>query len=413
MSSTFPIEDSVGAWVPHGRFVIPGAASGPLAGLTFAVKDVFDVAGHATGAGNPAWLATHPIPQRSSPLVERLLDAGATLVGKTLTDELAYSIHGANAHYGTPRNVRAPGRVPGGSSSGSAAAVAAGLVDFALGTDTGGSTRVPASYCGLWGLRTTHDALPRAAMVPLQPGFDTPTWLAHDGATFERVAEVLLPPSRVARFTRALLLEDVLEQADPVFHARARQVHAALARRMDAVGTRLAPDGTLDDWRATYVALAAHEAWQVHGAWIDAAQPVFAPAIAGRWAQARAAAGAPAGAALIEAARVAQAAVRGAVRTLLGESSVAVLPSAASVAPLLDASEDEIDRVRARTFNITCIAGLAGLPQVSIPGLTLDGLPIGISLLGPAGSDRALVRLAVEIAAELDNFDAQGGQRDE
>jgi amidase len=165
---------------------------------------------------------------------------------------------------------------------------------------------------------------------------------------------------------------------------------------------RLAPAGDLDDWRATYVALAAHEAWHAHGDWIDAVRPQFGAAIAGRWAQARAAAAAPAAADMIDAARAGQAAVRDTVRALLGEDGVAVLPSAASVAPRLDASEDEIERVRARTFNITCVAGLAGLPQVSIPGLAPDGLPIGISLLGPAGSDRALVRLAVEVAATLD-----------
>ena len=141
---SFPIVDTVGAWVPHGRFVIEPGASGPLSGLTFAAKDVFDVAGHPTGAGNPTWLATHTVPTAHSPVVAQLLAAGATLMGKVLTDELAYSLHGDNAHYGTPINSAAPDCVPGGSSSGSCAAVAAHLVDFALGTDTGGSTRVPA-----------------------------------------------------------------------------------------------------------------------------------------------------------------------------------------------------------------------------------------------------------------------------
>jgi amidase len=153
---TFPITDTVGAWVPHGRFVVEPTGSGALGGLRFAAKDVFDVAGHPTGAGNPTWLATHPVPTAHSAVVAQLLAAGATLVGKVLTDELAYSLHGDNAHYGTPINSAALDCVPGGSSSGSAAAVAAHLVDFALGTDTGGSTRVPASYTGLWGLCTTH-----------------------------------------------------------------------------------------------------------------------------------------------------------------------------------------------------------------------------------------------------------------
>lgn len=393
----FPILDHVGAWAPHGRFVVDGASSGPLRGLSFAVKDLFDVAGHPTGAGNPAWLASHAVPERSSPLVEQLLAAGAALVGKTLTDELAYSINGDNLHYGTPINSAAPDRVPGGSSSGSAAAVAARLCDFALGTDTGGSTRVPASYCGIWGLRTTHGLLSRDGLVPLSPGFDTPTWLAHDAATFLKVARTLLPESPV-RFGRALLLEDALAQADDAFHAPALRVFDALAQGREALRTAVAGGGAdqLESWRRTYITASAAEAWQTHGDWIAAHQPRFSPAVASRFAMAGDI-GADAGAG----AWAQQTAISASVRALLGEDGVAVLPSAASVAPRLDASGAEVDAVRARTFRITCVAGLAGLPQVSLPFLSAAGLPVGISLLGPAGSDLALVALAVSIWRQL------------
>ena len=388
----FPIDDHVGAWTPHGRFVIQGAAGGPLADLTFAAKDLYDVAGHPTGAGNPVWLATHPVPTVSSALVDQLLAAGATLVGKTLTDELAYSINGDNAHYGTPLNVRAPGRVPGGSSSGSAAAVAAGLCDFALGTDTGGSTRVPASYCGIWGLRTTHDLLSRAGLVALNPGFDTPTWLAHDAVTFLDVARVLLPATST-RFKRALLLEDALAQADEAFLPAAQQVFAALSRGREAVRTTVGAGGdALETWRQTYITASAREAWLEHGDWISANTPAFGAAVASRFAIAS---GISATAAAQAVAR--QADIRASVRALLGEDGVAVLPSAASVAPPLDASGAAVDEVRSRTFRITCIAGLAGLPQVSLPFVSASGLPVGISLLGPAGSDLALVALAVSL----------------
>lgn len=398
---SFDIHDSVGAWVPHGRFVVPGAGRGPLAGLRFAAKDVFDVAGHRTGAGNPAWLETHAEATASNPLVDTLLQAGATLVGKTLTDELAYSIHGDNVHYGTPRNANAPGRVPGGSSSGSVAAVAARLCDFALGTDTGGSTRVPASYCGVWGLRTTHGLLPRSGMVPLNPGFDTPTWFAHDPDTFLKVAGCLLPPGGPARFDRVLLPSDALMEAEARFHAAAERVHALLSGRMQPASIRICEDDdTLEDWRRAYVTLSGYEAWQTHGAWIERHKPVFGPAIAGRWQMASAVG--------TDAARAASAdkeRVRRRVRSLLGENGVAVLPSAASAAPLLTASADEVDLIRTRCFRITCIAGLAGLPQVSIPFTCEDGLPIGISLLGPAGSDRALVELAVGVFRALRQAD--------
>lgn len=390
----FPVSDAIGAWVPHGRFIIEGAATGPLAGLRFAAKDVFHVAGYPTGAGNPTWLATNPVPVESSPIVQRLLDGGATLLGKTLTDELAYSINGDNAHYGTPVNALAPGRVPGGSSSGSAAAVAAGLCDFALGTDTGGSTRVPASYCGIWGLRTTHGLLSREHMVSLSPSFDTPTWLARDAATFLRVTDVLVPQEHDSAFRRVLLLEDVLEQADAAFRERAQQVFDALGRELQASRVRISGGATrdLESWRRVYVARSAHEAWQAHGAWIDAHRPAFGAAVAARWDAAR---GIDAQA--VASAAEAQAHIRASLRRLLGDDGVAVLPSAASIAPLLGASGEEVDRVRARTFRITCVAGLAGLPQISMPFASRDGAPIGISLLGPAGSDRALARLAVAV----------------
>jgi amidase len=186
--AAFPIDDTVGAWVPHGRFVRAGAPGGALVGLRFAAKDLFDVAGRITGAGNPTWLDTHGPARADSPLVAALSAAGATLVGKVLTDELAFSLHGANVHYGTPLNPRATERVPGGSAS----AVAARLVDVALATDTGGSTRVPASYCGIWGLRTAYGRLSAEGLVPLCPSLDTATWMAHDATVFARVADVLL-----------------------------------------------------------------------------------------------------------------------------------------------------------------------------------------------------------------------------
>lgn len=400
---TFDIDDHVGAWVPHGRFALAGRADGPLAGLRFVAKDVFDVAGQPTGAGNPTWLATHELPQRHASMVATLLDAGATLVGKVLTDELAYSLHGDNHHYGAPLNAAAPGRVTGGSSSGSAAAVAARLVDFGLGTDTGGSTRVPASYCGLWGLRTTHGLVPRDGLVPLHPGFDTATWLAHDAGCFERVGAVLLPESAF-RPRRLLRLDDAAALADPVFAAPLAAVQAALAGLLDAEPGALqtvqpvhaAAGEDLADWRQTYATVGAHEGWQVHGGWITRHAPVFGQAVGARW---RAASGVTDAAAA--AARERMADIRARVRALIGADGVALLPSAASLAPRRDADPAEVDAVRLRTMAITCIAGLAGLPQVSIPFAAPDGAPLGISLLGPAGSDRALIRLAVAVAQRL------------
>ena len=394
---SFPIDDSVGAWVPHGRFVVDGRASGPLGGLRFAAKDLFDVAGHVTGAGNPTWWATHAVAERHSAVVAQLLDAGATLMGKVLTDELAYSLHGDNKHYGAPINSRAPQRVTGGSSSGSAAAVGAGLVDFALGTDTGGSTRVPASYCGLWGLRGTHGLVSTNGLVPLHPNFDTSTWLAQHATTFERVAQVLLPTTGFTA-RRVLRLEDACALADAEFAAPLQRVLGTLAALIGVrpVAVRAAGDESLETWRQTYATAGAYEGWRVHGAWIEACQPAFGAAIAARWRAASQVSDAAA-----TAADAAMQRIRNRMRTLLGDDGVAVLPSAASLAPRRDDDPATVDAVRLRTMAITCVAGLAGLPQVSLPMATPEGVPLGVSLLGPAGSDLALIRLAARLRAEL------------
>jgi len=179
--------DTVGAFCRHTHVALPGAPTGPLAGLTFGLKDLFDVAGHRTGFGSPDWLATQPPAHAHAAVLTALLTAGASLSGRTHTEEMAFSLTGENAHYGTPVNPAAPGRVPGGSSSGSASAVAAGLVDVAIGSDTGGSVRAPASYCGVYGIRPTHGAVSLAGACPLAPSFDTAGWFARDAARLARV----------------------------------------------------------------------------------------------------------------------------------------------------------------------------------------------------------------------------------
>src|SRR5207302_1539417 len=211
------------------RVHIEGRPGGPLSGLTFAAKDLFDVAGHPTGGGNPDWARSNPVPTRHAWAVQRLLDAGATLIGKTITDEVSLGIVGENAFYGTPVNPRAPGRVPGGSSSGSAAAVAAGVCDTALGTDTGGSVRVPASFCGLYGIRPTHGRLDVTGMLPQAPTSDTTGWFARDSATFGKVAKVMLGEAIPAALpSRLIIAVDAFAFADP-------EVGAALQPMVDSL----------------------------------------------------------------------------------------------------------------------------------------------------------------------------------
>lgn len=195
--------DPLGAFCRENHAARKGHAQGPLSGLTFAAKDAFHIEGARTGFGQPEWLRTHPPATVTARAVELLLEAGADMIAKAHCDELCYSLTGENAHYGTPENVNAPGRVPGGSSNGSAAAVAGGLVDFALGSDCGGSVRIPASYCGIFGMRPTWGRVPLEGALPFGPSFDVAGWLARSPDVFERVGRVLLqdqsPPKRPQR----------------------------------------------------------------------------------------------------------------------------------------------------------------------------------------------------------------------
>lgn len=389
-----PRLDRFGAFAPHGLASRPPCAPGALDGLKIAVKDLFDWAGLPTGAGNPDWLASHPVPERDADAVARLSAQGATLWGKTVTDELAYSLAGRNVHYGTPVNPAAPDRLPGGSSSGSAVAVAAGLADAALGTDTGGSVRVPASQVGVYGLRTSHGAVGRGGLVPLAPSFDTVGWFARDIAVMERLGAALLGQSEVAWTWRRIAHWPALaELAD-------RETQAACAALCGTVKTALglerleldgfaADIGSPEDLRACYVAIQGREAWQTHGAWIDSRRPNFAPDIAQRFAAASRVGDREAAEAARLRERFAQA-----LRRCLSADSLLALPTTSGPAPLAAQAEADGENFRRATMRLTCVAGLAGLPQLHLPFKGSDGLPRGVSMIGPAGSDRALLALA-------------------
>ena len=393
MTGPADFDDTAGAFCPHGRFGLAGEAAGPLAGRTFGVKDFIDIEGHVTGAGNPRWLETHSPAPLTAPCVTRLLGAGATMVGKTISDELAYSLNGDNFHYGTPLNGAAPDRVPGGSSSGSASAVSAGLCDFTLGTDSGGSVRIPASYCGLYGIRTTHGLLPLDGVVPFMPSLDVLGWFTRDASLFAEIGRRLLPPGKawppLRRLMRAL---DAEAEADAATLDALAPTFLALARRFGCgEPVRVSPDG-LEPWRQQFRLLSAAETWSVHGDWIETARPVFGPAIAERFAFAREAArldGAPA--------QAARGRVTQRLRDLVGNDGVICLPTAPGPAPLRTAGGEAVEAFRQRAQRLTCIAGLSGLPQVSLPAGTVDGAPVGLSLIGPPGRDLDLLALAVEL----------------
>ena len=388
-------KDPVNAFVDYDAVAVPSAASGPLAGLSVAVKDIFDVAGYPTGCGNPVKRAQSPVHTTSAPIVQRVLDAGAAFIGKTHTDELAFSLNGQNMHTGTPVNQRAPGRIPGGSSSGSAAATAAGLCDFAIGSDTGGSVRAPASYCGLFGIRPSHGRLPLERIMPLAPSFDVPGYFADDAAVFARVAPVFLGPDekqfsfrRLMRASDALAL--LMDDGEAAALAPAeRQVRNQFDGAEDVT---VAPDG-LDNWYWAFRHLQAVEAWRAHGEWIEAHDPEMTPGVRERFEFGKTVSPED-----VAKAKAARRAVRDRLDGLVGEDGVLMLPSVPSIAPLCDIGGEALQVFRERALAILCISGLSGLPQVSLPLAAFDGCPLGISLIGPRGSDRALVDLAVLIA---------------
>jgi amidase len=373
---------------------VAGAPSGALSGLTFAVKDLIDTRGTVTGAGNPDWRRTHPPARAHAHAVQALLDAGARLVARTIADELAFSLEGENHFEGTPINPRCPDRLPGGSSSGSAVAVAAGLVDFALGTDTGGSVRVPAAFCGIFGMRPTHGAIPLAGVVPFAASLDTVGWFARDASTLGRVGEALLAGDcqRVHTLTVA---SDAFALAD---RDVADALHECLRRLPYSIGAADAAPVPMPEIGRCYQVVQAADILAAHGDWLRQARPAFGPKIAPRFKS------------IFDhtthdvyAAALLRDRLREHVTGLLARSpgSVLVVPSAPCVALARGLPEESLNSFYQRALAIGGLASLAGLPQISIPISAPDRLPVGLGIIGPPGADHTLLGLAATIEVEL------------
>jgi amidase len=382
--------DDIGAFVPGPRVRIEGRAGGPLAGLTFAAKDLFDVAGVPTGGGNHDWPTGRPIPTQHSFAVQTLLDGGATLIGKTITDEVSLGILGENAFDGTPKNTRAPGRVPGGSSSGSAAAVAAGICDAALGTDTGGSVRVPSSFCGLYGIRPTHGRVDVRGMLPQAPTSDTTGWFARDAGTFTRVSAVMLGekiPSALP--TNLLIATDAFGFADANVTAALRPLVMKLAQIIGHCREDIMAPPGLSVWSRAQRSLQPVEAYNTFKPWLDERNPRFAFSVARALVS---------GSMIPESDRMwatlMRQEARGRMAHLLPEGTILCLPTTPFPAPKVGLPLSVLDPLRDRITCLCAQGGLAGHPQVSLPGATVDGLPVGLSIIGPRGSDATLVAVA-------------------
>lgn len=383
------------AFVPHDlEAPIKGAATGPLAGLTAAIKDMYDIKGTKSGGGNPDWLKAAKPATGNASVIQKLLDAGAAIIGKTISEEFFFSLTGANVHYGIPLNARAPGRVPGGSSSGSASAMSTNACDFAIGSDTGGSVRIPASFCGLYGLRPTHARVDMTGAMAMADSFDVCGWFANAPAIFRRVGDVLLGGERVdAAIGTMIVLDDAFAEADAEVAALMKAALAAMAPDLPKQShERISPEG-LDAWRESFRVIQSYEIWKVYGDFVTRHNPVLGPGVKERFAFAATVTGQ-------DAAKANEVRRRARERTasVVKPGTILALPTSPSIAPLTTSTPEELDVFRARALRMTSTAGLSGLPQMTIPIGTVSGCPAGLSFIGWRGGDEALLDLAGKLA---------------
>lgn len=365
---------------------------GGLSNLRLGVKDLFDIAGIPTSAGNPDWLATHPIPQITAPCVTALLEAGANLIGKTLTDELAYSLEGINKHYGTPTNPQAPERMPGGSSSGSAVAVANNSIDIGLGTDTGGSIRVPASYNGLYGFRPSHSLINCDRLIPLAPRFDTIGWLTRDFSTMEKVAKILLPARNNNHLSR-LIVGNI--EGIEAWHTNLKPILEAISSQFTSVESVDITAQQLAQASSAFRILQGREIWHIHGEWLEQQKPDLATEIRDRfmWCKSLSQSDEQ------EAEKTAQKFINDwRDRILPNDNCVLLFPTTPGAAPLLNTSPEKLRTYRTQLMGLTAPAGLTRAPQISLPYLSREQAPWGVSLLARNNCDRALL----DCVAKLD-----------
>lgn len=367
-------------------------AGNKLSGQTFAVKDLFAVKGYTTGFGNPDWLRTHHVEDDHAEVVKQVLDQGAHLFAAVCTDELAFSLDGINIHYGTPLNTQLPDCIPGGSSSGPAAVVAAGLMDFALGTDTAGSIRVPASYCGLWSLRPTHGAVSTRGALPLGPSFDTVGVLASSAKTLNLVAQCLIeatPPPVTP--DKLIIVDECFDMLDSSLTPHIMAEVSRLGQKFSAVENvkKLSHKFELATLVENFGVIRGFEAWSCHGQWIEENNPIMADSVKERFMQCKNVTAEECGAA-----RLVHEEFKQFLHDTLGDHSVLCLPTTISLPPLIDSTEEVLQKNRAANLLLNSIASFGGLPQVSMPYVTGNpNVSSGLSLISGAGQELALLTL--------------------
>ncbi|WP_462413242.1 amidase [Neobacillus sp. Marseille-QA0830] len=393
------MRDNWGAFI-NGELNISPTAFGSLKGLSFAVKDVFEIKNICNSAGNPDWLRTHPPGESYAPVIRDLLKQGAFLKGTTHTDELMYSLNGENYHYGTPINPQGRDRIPGGSSSGSAVAVAAGLVDFALGTDTGGSVRIPSSYCGLYGIRPTHGLVNIEGVIPLAKSFDTVGWMARDPKLLGEIGKTLIPKSEHSKENHHFQQFYFETEAWSYVEEDTKESLLIVTDFLKELNSNhryinTAEEG-LSNWAELFREIQGIEIWKEHGAWIQEVSPQFGPGIAERfqWAS-------KLNSSEYDSLYSIKTKLKKHLSQLLGDNGLLIIPTAPGEAPLRNLSVGEMEQYRSKTMKLTCIAGLTGFPQVTIPIVKANGLPIGLSFIANQNQDLKLLEWVARFTALL------------
>jgi amidase len=399
---SIPSADPVGALVPHTlQEPLQGAKSGPLAGLSFMVKDLFAIEGRKVSNGNPDFYEHATPAKATAPVIARLLEAGASCTGITVCDEFFYSVLGSNVHYGQPVNTRAPKHVTGGSSCGAAAAVAASMCDFALGSDTGGSIRVPASFCGLYGLRPTHGRMNIAGVTPMAPSYDTVGFLAREAGLFRKMGHALLEGAKVeAKIERLILAENFFNHAEASMDQALWGVIDRLRSTLPKPEHKdIADEDEIAAWRNAFRLIQGFDIQSTLLPFIRSHNVNLGPGIKERFEMAAAITVAEAGAA-----RALRAEIVKRLHALIPPGTVLVLPTTPTLPPERDIPDGaSFSEFRAQTLGFTCLAGHGGLPQISIPAAEAAGCPVGLSFIGWQGGDEALLDLAVYLEPLLRN----------
>ncbi|WP_298939589.1 amidase [uncultured Psychromonas sp.] len=378
----------------QGPSNLAATAEGVLSKLTFVFKDLFDVKSYATGAGNPAWLISHQPAQQTASVIKKLLAQGANCVGRVQTDELAYSLNGQNIHYGTPVNPLAPGCLPGGSSSGSAVVVANGEADFSIGTDTGGSVRVPASYCGLFGLRPTLGKLALDNTFELAKSFDTAGVFSKDLTMLSNVFNVLAEQKQQGQKATTLYLDNTL--ANQLSQQRLSGLkHWCEEANIELLSCNLLADTeqTLDGLSLLFRTIQGFEIIEGHDAWLKEHGDSLDPSIMQRVMWARSITQQQ----YVEA-KAQQHLFQQKLISLFNEMhGLWILPTTPSGPPALTMEGDELAEYRSQLMGLTSIAGLAGFPQLHLPMQGLTEGPCGFSLMSIADKEADLIETGLSL----------------